>query len=514
MRKLFCLVLLLTFGLLGISQPVAANEESLQVGVITALSDTAVTVNDVSFAVNEFTTVEGEVGVGAFALVIGGEIDGTLTAYFIAALESGEEFTTTGEVAAISAESITVGTFDFAITPETVIDGDPQIGDRVTVLAETSSTGFVALSIAPTPEPDDLFLMDFITALTDDTVTIADQVVNITADTEISGELRVGAPVFVYALRNNAGTYDAVLIEVTDTQFVAVGTVQQLTADEMIVNDQTYRITSETEIVGDLAVGVQVFIVAEGGIGGATALYIEAYPETPPSETVSAYGEITAYSADSITIDSVDTFVISADTQLFGTPVVGDFAYVEGTRQADGSVIADYVEVIPPVDEITLIADLITAVAEDSVTIGEQVVQVTAETFIEGTLAVDTFAIAIVMVNGETLTGLQIIAIDLTTEGTVDGMTANAITVDGQKMRMNGQTQIDGEVTIGSRVRVAYDVDGRGAQPTARFITAINTTPTAVNLISTGAASPSPALVLVALLTMTAITVGTVRRQQ
>lgn len=123
---------------------------------------------------------------------------------------------------------------------------------------------------------------------------------------------------------------------------VVRGEVTALSAAAIVVNGVRFQITARTEIIGDLAEGVEVVVTGHEEDGGLIADRIEVV-DLPP---VAFDGIITDIAGSRLVIGGQVVDISRAVVQ--GTPVIGAFARVSGRLRPDGVVLADRVVIEPP----------------------------------------------------------------------------------------------------------------------------------------------------------------------
>ena len=125
-----------------------------------------------------------------------------------------ENISIQGVVQAISETAIVVeergAVYEIVITPETVIVGDPVVGDLVLVEALEGPAGLVALYI----EVLDTRMVGLVEELSITTLRVSGQQFNVTGQTQFVGNVIVGARVDVRAIPAAGGSYTAVYVEV------------------------------------------------------------------------------------------------------------------------------------------------------------------------------------------------------------------------------------------------------------------------------------------------------------
>ncbi len=201
--------------------------------------------------------------------------------------------------------------------------------------------------------------------------TVGTTIVHVTASTEINqddGAVAVGAVVKVEGALQPDGSIDAASIEVkkpaggAPAEVEMSGVISALPSGGLIgdwtVGGETVHVSAATEINqedGAAAVGavahVQGTLLADKSID---AKEIEIKPSGPPSGSIEFVGVVaslpatTDFTGDWV-VDSITVHVSTATTidQSKGAVAVGALVQVEGMKQADGSVNAAAIKVLP-----------------------------------------------------------------------------------------------------------------------------------------------------------------------
>ncbi len=213
-------------------------------------------------------------------------VSGTLRASEVrvtsAADESDEDQEVKGTVTGISDTSWTIDAQVFAITDQTVFEGDPGVGDFVEVKFHLDADGnAVADRIEKQDEApgDEVEFMGIVEAIGDSSWTISGHVVGTDASTQIIGSPVVGDNVEVHAVKAADGSLLATRIKREDVQEQEVefsGVVQAIGDASWQIGDKTVNVNASTEIVGSPAVGDQVEVKAlQAADGSLTATRIK-----------------------------------------------------------------------------------------------------------------------------------------------------------------------------------------------------------------------------------------------
>lgn len=210
---------------------------------------------------------------------------GTLRATAIQAASSesepGEDQEFEGVVNVITDTAWTIDTRVFAITDQTVFEGEPGLGDFVEVkFHDDGAGGFVADRIEKEDAPGvEVEFMGIVEAIGDSSWTISGQVVTVDASTQIIGSPQVGDNVEVEARRAADGSLTATKIKKEDTTEQEVeftGTVESIGDASWQISGQTVLVNSSTEIIGNPQVGDTVEVKAiQAADGTLTATRIK-----------------------------------------------------------------------------------------------------------------------------------------------------------------------------------------------------------------------------------------------
>lgn len=200
------------------------------------------------------------------------------------------------------------------------------------------------------------------------------------------------------------------------------GTVESISASQIVVNGQTIAVDSSTALGGSFQPGDNVQVSAnvqpDGSIlasrikpaGAQPALAAGATPASPADAGIEFTGTVEVISADSITI-SGQTFPIGPETEINGNIVVGDTVTVHYTTNADGTL---------SVSEINL------------------------EGFVDPSETPDP--------NSTDIATQEI-------TGVVDSFDGSVLVVAGQTFNVDASTELDSGIAPGVTVKVEYYVD-------------------------------------------------------
>ena len=189
--------------------------------------------------------------------------------------EPGEDQEIKGTVTAVSDTAWTIDSTVFAITDQTVFRGDPGIGDFVEVKFHTDADGNrVADRIHKEDEAPGLEVefMGIVEAIGETAWTISGRVVNIDAATEIIGSPAVGDNVEVKAHKGQADTLTARRIRREDSREQEVefkGIVEAIGDSSWTISGKVVGVNASTQISGNPVLGDSVEVKANKAADGS-----------------------------------------------------------------------------------------------------------------------------------------------------------------------------------------------------------------------------------------------------
>ena len=133
------------------------------------------------------------------------------------------------------------------------------------------------------------------------------------------------------------------------------GVLRKQTDTWWVVEQQLIDITKDTLISGEPRIGALVWVVAvqQGdGLRGLAVEVLAANPENPPAEFE---GVIDSFSSTIWQVDG-RAIIIDKNTEIFGVPTVGWIAEVRASQLADKRLLAQVIRVVDPKAEVTLSA--------------------------------------------------------------------------------------------------------------------------------------------------------------
>jgi Domain of unknown function (DUF5666) len=187
--------------------------------------------------------------------------------------EPGEDQELKGFVTAVGDTAWTIDAKVLAITDQTVFEGDPAVGDFVEAKFHDDGTGnLVADRIEKEDGAGvEVEFMGIVEAIGDASWTISGQVLAVTPTTQILGSPAVGDSVEVHAVKAADGSLTASKIKKEDARGQEAefsGTVETIAAASWQIAGQTVLVNAATRIDGNPAVGDTVEVKAQKAADG------------------------------------------------------------------------------------------------------------------------------------------------------------------------------------------------------------------------------------------------------
>lgn len=296
--------------------------------------------------------------------------DRGLLAKFVSASNAGR-VTVTGMVEQVAAGSLRVAGLEFVLEGAAFAENLPALGQMVTVHGQVAQNGVLtATSVKPQDNIELFGNIEKLDAKSDaeGVVQVCSKAVAVTGQTAILspekvkmtiGQLTVGLYVKILGKVAN-GDIVATSIVAADPKRVNVSgivTAFDSTSISIKAADQTViaKLSSETKIVGTLAVGATVYCEASlQSDGSLLALLVTVKGAGDAVATVR--GAISSRGTDFIVVSGIK---IKADPALpilspsgqqikFSDLKVGDLVEVSGTKQSDGTILALKIALLPP----------------------------------------------------------------------------------------------------------------------------------------------------------------------
>ena len=337
----------------------------------------------------EINTNAGPILVGGWIKVKGaGDGSGGLIAREAKVVDTGTVHKLAGILAELTDTSVTIDGITVDVNSATIIDGAPTVGQQVEVLSQLQADDtLLAVKINagqqgdPAPNPDGT--VEFVGTVESLPVSglvgqwvVSGQTVTVTATTEVDqskGAVAVGVRVRVHAMRESDSSLTAVEVKILANgggnddgagNFLKfTGLVESLPASgligEWVVAGRTISVTASTQIdQEDAPVAVGVLVKVEGyrlADGSVRAQEIEvkhAGNGQPIEGEVHLVGQVEARPTDTnlgtwtIAGRTVEVVTATIFDENHGPAALGALVKVEGTEQADGSVLAAHIKTL------------------------------------------------------------------------------------------------------------------------------------------------------------------------
>ncbi|HSG15854.1 MAG TPA: DUF5666 domain-containing protein [Anaerolineae bacterium] len=257
-----------------------------------------------------------------------------------------------GEVTA-RGETWTIGGQSFVTTDSTVVVGDPQIGDIVSVYGYMLPDGALVAThiILRHQTPVNHFsLTGLVESIGADEWTVAGRTIAVNGETIVDEAVAVGDLAWVQgAILADDGTLLARRIDRVDEAhpFEFVGVVRSIAPDTWNISGLDIATNDGTEIEGGLAVGDVVEVEGEILANGTWLAHeIRQHDDEAEFEFTGRVDSIDPWLVASISFET-DTY-----TKIDGGIDVGDLVHVEGQILADGTWLATEVRLVSD-DDLT-----------------------------------------------------------------------------------------------------------------------------------------------------------------
>ncbi len=277
----------------------------------------------------------------------------------------------TGVVEQVSAGRLRVAGLEFVLEGPALAEYIPAVGQMVTVQAQVTANG--ALAVTSVKPQNNIELSGKIEKLeaksnTEGTVQVCSKSVAVTDQTVILSpdKVKMTIPDLVVGLyvkilgRVANGEIVATSVVAADPKRVSVTgivTAFDSTSISLKAADQTVvtKLNSATKIEGGLAIGATVFVEASLEPDGSLLALVVRVKGTG-DEVATIRGAISSRGTDFIVVSGVK---VTADPSLpilspsaqqikFSDLKVGDLVEISGTKQADGTVLALKIALLPP----------------------------------------------------------------------------------------------------------------------------------------------------------------------
>ena len=484
-------------------------------GMVTEILSDSITVRNVwfgmanedTFIINAETVIEGEVVAGDFVEIHAlYHSDDSMTALHIEKIDDSEPTIERyeGVVTEIITDSLTIDVEDsertlhtFILTDDTHFSDRPEVGDYVRVKAERDTDDVLTALWVRVDEPEPVFttVRGTVTAVMSDSITVDDGMTTtvralttfaIDENTMMRETPVVGDRVRVKGTEIN-GVLTAIEIRIRETnpepiEYVeAIGTLEMTTTIDYVVDGITYTVSAESVVEGNPQIGDTVYVLAMVGDDGLIIKYLAKFDQ--PAERFELEGNLDAFDDDTITVDG-QVISLTTDTTIRGTLTIDADVFVKG-RVEDGAMVAYRVRVRGDNSQERFVEALgeISASSATEITVDGTTFILDDDTEIEGTPAIGLKAYVFGVNDDGTVTALFVHVVDeQNQEGVIEDLSVNGITINGQTIRINNRTRIDGNFSVGDKVYVGMEGGARAAAGDALYIGRATSAPTAVTL--------------------------------
>ncbi len=361
----------------------------------------------------------------------------------------------------------------FTVNEDTVILGDPQIGDWVSVTGHLVPGGDPIADMIQRLHGDDgnaFTLTGPVESMSETVWVVAGQTISVTADTAVDDGITIGDTVRVSGdILPGDGTLVAVTIELLavpdELPFEFVGVVQAQADSEWTISGIAIQIDDETEIEAGIEVGDTVKV--EGVIlPDNTWLAREIALIAPDDATFTITGEL--FSMDPWNVAGVP-FTVAEWTQIEPGLEIGDLVRVTGIILPDGTWVA--AEIVRLDGNVLQIIFVGTVDSIDPWVVNGLPLVTDDETIIEEGIVVGDLVRVVAWIRTDgTWLATQIDLLDDGDEQGCVAVTAVITAINGNQVILaNGQTIlldegiiVDGELTVGAVVVIVACVQADG----------------------------------------------------
>lgn len=242
----------------------------------------------------------------------------------------------------------------FAVSPNTIIKGNPQIGDWVSVTGHLAANGAQTADIITLVTKDLENTFSFVgkaEAIAADQWTIAGRTIKVEAQTSIAPGLAVGDLVEVAGNVTQNGAFMATMINRASENplgFGFTGIAEAIGSDVWTISGLQVTIGLSTTINGDFAVG-DLVLVKGTILTDSTWVALTIEPATPNGRF-----DLTGI-VESLTPWQVAgaSFEVDEGTEIDEGIVVGEMVAVSGIVQADGKWLAGRITRLDPAQRLS-----------------------------------------------------------------------------------------------------------------------------------------------------------------
>ena len=244
-------------------------------GVIQRLSDTAFLLEDIEFQIVEETEIQGMLEAGASVQVKGVHEGKELVAVAVEVMGVDEEEGDPDKIeflgvvtVVLSDQEVEIEGHAVVITPDTEIDGRLVEGALVKIQGEISDGSLIVKEIRMLEVgSNDVRLRGVITGiLSEGDIEVDGRIVRITEDTEIEGDLALGAQVKIEGIRDGltviASSIDVKAQEELEREVEFAGTITEIFDAGLKVDGLTVRLAPDSNVAETLYLGARVRVEA------------------------------------------------------------------------------------------------------------------------------------------------------------------------------------------------------------------------------------------------------------
>ena len=402
------------------------------------------------------------------------------------AVDAGEEpteptYTVTGEgeVNEIGETWIIAGQ-PFITDGNTIIIGNPQVGDIVFVKGHLDETGATVADIIGLLRPavESSFALSGIVTAMGDTWIISGQNISVNENTVIAEGIILEDEVVATGVILDGGAFLAqeISLSVDDTvdPFEFSGVAQAIGADEWTISGVAITVDANTEIEADIVTGDTVKVegvIQEDGTWLATEIKLDE-PEASPFEFTGI-------------VDGMDPWVVAGValttndwTEIKGEIAVGDRVKVEGVIQTDGTWLANEIKLVD--DELdTAVIEFVGTVDSQEPWIVNGIALTTDDNSIiaaEITVGTSVQVVAQILPDG-TLVIIEMVPVTEFGDGCLGYTSLVMVVADGQITLLDGSTialtadiVVSGELVPGAVVMILVCTDADGVQTVTSIV--------------------------------------------
>ncbi len=244
-------------------------------GVIQRLSDTAFLLEDIEFQIVEETEIQGMLEAGASVQVKGVHEGKELVAVAVEVMGVDEEEGDPDKIeflgvvtVVLSDQEVEIEGHAVVITPDTEIDGRLVEGALVKIQGEISDGSLIVKEIRMLEVgSDDVRFRGVVTGiLSEGDIEVDGRIVRITEDTEIEGDLALGAQAKIEGIRDGltviASAIDVKAQEELEREVEFAGTITEIFDTGLKVDGLTVRLAPDSNVAETLYLGARVRVEA------------------------------------------------------------------------------------------------------------------------------------------------------------------------------------------------------------------------------------------------------------